>query len=125
MNRDPIDVWYERFPCSYSKGEIRVSAARSARENSGRRIVRADGQRRRFRERDVVGNLATGAVVYVTEWSSNGDQGLGEAMISAKRFTPMFCAYEYQEQPSETSVGDPIWGLLNTNAWSAFASAAQ
>lgn len=69
-------------------------------------------------------SLATGKTVYITEWATNGGQGLGQAMASAKGLTPFFCVYEYQEQALEKAAGDQTWGLVDSGAWAAFAAAA-
>jgi hypothetical protein len=69
-------------------------------------------------------SLATGKTVYITEWATYGGQGLGQAMASAKGLTPIFCVYEYQEQASEKASNDVTWGLVDTGAWQAFATAA-
>jgi hypothetical protein len=69
-------------------------------------------------------HAATGLNVYISEWGMNDQTGLTQAMQSAKGLTPMFCAYEYQEQPAETAAGDPNWSLVG-GAWQAFAAGTQ
>jgi hypothetical protein len=67
---------------------------------------------------------ATKLTVYISEWGDNNQQGLTQAMQSAKGLTPMFRAYEYAEQPAEIAARDDTWGLVG-GVWQAFAAGTR